>query len=252
MKINKNYVSENNTSTLSELKYVVIHNTDNFNSGATAKAHASAQCAGHFQGMSAHFYVDDSKDNIVYQAARLERGTWHVGVNYGQNNLFSRVKNHNSIGIETCVQSGYSFNRSMKNLIQFVRFLMEKENISHENVFSHKDVCSKNCPSQILAKNKWNYFKEKIKKPFFLKGSKYVLIEDIGLRNLDESYVRYKNIPLLSRKKFVKVGTKCRLKKGNIVKCLDVLKKSNGDVWIKIKNGYLPVKVSGDLRIYVK
>ena len=54
MNINKEYISNQNTYAENNPINIVIHNTDNFNKGADAKAHAKAQHDGNFQGMSAH------------------------------------------------------------------------------------------------------------------------------------------------------------------------------------------------------
>ena len=79
--------------------WIIVHNTDNFAAGADALAHARAQYNGNFQNMSAHYYVDDG--DTAYQAAPHSRGCWHVGVNYGGNNLFGRYGNRSSIGRTT-------------------------------------------------------------------------------------------------------------------------------------------------------
>jgi len=156
MKVNKNYISNNNTYASNAPKYLVIHNTDNFNAGANALAHAKAQYNGNFEGMSAHYYVDDG--NVAYQAAAHSNGCWHVGVNYG-GRFFGIVGNTNSIGIEMCVQNGYNFAKALNNTVELVRQLMEELGIPADRVLQHYDVCAKNCPSQIRAKSKWNEFK---------------------------------------------------------------------------------------------
>ena len=79
MKVNKNYVSDNNTYESNNPQYIVVHNTDNFTAGADASAHARAQYNGNI-GTSVHYYTDDK--DTVYQAAPHGRGCWHVGVNY--------------------------------------------------------------------------------------------------------------------------------------------------------------------------
>lgn len=163
MKLNTSYISEHNTYPINKPEYIVIHNTDNFDSGADAKAHASAQYHGNFQGMSAHYYVDDK--NVIYQAAPIEKGCWHVGVNYG-GKLFGIVNNKNSIGVEMCVQANYDFEKALKNTIELVIFLMEKLDIPAEKVVQHYDVCQKNCPSQIRKHGAWERFKMELDSSF--------------------------------------------------------------------------------------
>ncbi|WP_044294475.1 N-acetylmuramoyl-L-alanine amidase [Robinsoniella peoriensis] len=159
MMVNRDYVSDNNTYANNDPRYIIVHNTDNFNAGANALAHAKAQYNGNFDNMSAHYYTDDGE--TVYQAASNGSGCWHVGVNYG-GRLFGTVNNKNTIGVEICVQAGYDFDKAFNNTAEFVRQLMVETGIPAERVLQHYDVCAKNCPSQIRAKGLWEEFKRKI------------------------------------------------------------------------------------------
>ncbi|MDD3338079.1 MAG: N-acetylmuramoyl-L-alanine amidase [Lachnospiraceae bacterium] len=158
MKVNREYVSGNNTYDSNVPQYIVVHNTDNFAAGADACAHAKAQSNGNLSA-SVHYYTDDT--DTVYQTAPHERGCWHVGVNYG-GRLFGTVNNRNSIGVEMCVQAGYDFNRAFANTVELVRQLMAETGILADHVLQHYDVCAKNCPSQIRAKGMWEAFKQQI------------------------------------------------------------------------------------------
>ena len=80
MNINQQYISERNSYSGQIPRYIVIHNTDNYCTGADARAHAMAQYHGNFDGYSAHVYVDDKS---AYQVMPYSRGAWHAGVNYG-------------------------------------------------------------------------------------------------------------------------------------------------------------------------
>lgn len=159
MNINRTYVSNKNTYSGNTPQYIVIHNTDNFKAGANALAHAKAQSQGNLSGMSAHYYVDDG--GTVCQAAEHNRGCWHVGKNYG-GKMFGTVNNRNSIGIEMCVQSGYSYETAFQATVALTKQLMQQLNIPADRVVSHYDVCGKNCPSQIRARGDWNRFKQAI------------------------------------------------------------------------------------------
>lgn len=158
MKVNKSYLSTNNTYSGNHPQYIVIHNTDNFRAGANALAHAKAQYNGNIS-TSVHYYTDDG--DTVYQMAPHENGCWHVGVNYG-GKVFGTVNNKNSIGVEMCVQAGYDFDHAFTNTIEFVRQLMIETGIPADRVLQHYDVCAKNCPSQIRAKRMWEEFKRQI------------------------------------------------------------------------------------------
>ena len=158
MNINTSLISNNNSYANQTPKYIVIHNTDNYSKGANAKAHAKAQHDGNFKGYSAHLFVDDTG---AYQALPYDRGAWHVGVNYG-GRLFGTCNNHNSIGIEMCVQAGYNYEKAFQNTVEICKMLMKKFGIDANHVVSHYDVCAKNCPSAIRAKGDWNRFKQLI------------------------------------------------------------------------------------------
>ncbi|MDO4324056.1 MAG: N-acetylmuramoyl-L-alanine amidase [Lachnospiraceae bacterium] len=154
LKINKDYISNQNSYANNNPLYIVVHNTDNFKKTADAKA----QHDGNFQGMSAHYYVDDSS---AYQAMPHNRGAWHVGVNYG-GKLFGTVSNRNSVGVEMCVNAGYNYEKAFQNTVTVVKQLMKELNIPADRVVQHYDVCAKNCPSQIRARNDWARFKKLI------------------------------------------------------------------------------------------
>lgn len=163
MRVNKEYISTQNTYSFNQPVYIVIHMTDNPGKGSNARAHAKAQHDGNFQGMSAHYYVDDNPnpDESTYQGAPHDHGCWHSGVNYG-GSLFGIVNNRNSIAIEGCMQAGYNFDRMYRNLITFTKQLMQETGIPASRVVSHYDVCAKNCPSVIRAKGLWEDFKAQI------------------------------------------------------------------------------------------
>lgn len=52
MNINQQYISERNSYSGQIPRYIVIHNTDNYSTGADARAHAMAQYHGNFDGIA--------------------------------------------------------------------------------------------------------------------------------------------------------------------------------------------------------
>lgn len=158
IKINTDFISNRNSYDNQTVKYIVIHNTDNYAAGANARAHAKAQHDGNFSGYSAHVYVDDTG---AYQATPYDRGAWHIGVNYG-GRLFGIANNRNAIGIEMCVQAGYNYERAFQNTVDVCRQLMKKYNVDADHVIQHYDACAKNCPSAIRARGDWQRFKKLI------------------------------------------------------------------------------------------
>ena len=160
MKIDRSFISTQNTYEENDPRCIVVHNTDNFRVGADARTHAEAQHNGELSNMSAHYYVDDG--DTAYQAAPHNRGCWHVGVNYGGANLFGRYGNRSSIGVEMCVQSGYDYEKAFRNTVAVVKEIMRETGIPASMVYRHYDICSKHCPSQIMERDDWGRFKKLI------------------------------------------------------------------------------------------
>lgn len=159
--INKQYITTNNSYSTNDPQAIVIHNTDNFNTGADAKAHAGWLASDTNTGMSWHYAVDD---HSIYQCLSHNRGAYHVGKNYGSNNLFDKYggRKKNTIGIEMCVNKGYDYEKAFQNTVALTKYLMKKLNIPADRVYQHYDICSKDCPSQIRKRGDWARFKSLI------------------------------------------------------------------------------------------
>ncbi len=160
MRIDRSFISNQNTYEENDPRCIVVHNTDNFRAGADARTHAEAQHNGELSNMSAHYYVDDGE--TAYQAAPHSRGCWHVGVNYGGTNLFGKYGNRSSIGVEMCVQKGYDYEQAFQNTATVVKEIMRETGIPASRVYRHYDICSKHCPSQIIERGDWERFKSLI------------------------------------------------------------------------------------------
>lgn len=158
IKINTAYISTQNSYDNQTPKWIVIHNTDNFNAGAGAKNHASAQKNGNFDRYSAHVFVDD---HSAYQATSYYRGAWHIGVNYG-GRLFGIANNRNAVGIEMCVNPDCDYEKAFLNTVDVCKQIMRQLKIDADHVIQHYDACAKNCPSVIRKKGDWARFKKLI------------------------------------------------------------------------------------------
>ncbi len=87
--------------------------------------------------------------------------------------------------------------------------------------------------------------------PEFKAGKKYRLLVDNYIRTAPSgSYRKYKDLTVSAKKKVVKLSDgKVKLKKGNVVEALEVYKKPGGDIWIRIKNGWLCAVHEGKERL---
>jgi N-acetylmuramoyl-L-alanine amidase CwlA len=144
-------------------KYIVIHYTANKTD--TAKANANYFRSTN-RGASAHYFVDA---NYVYMVVDPKDRAWHVGKNFGSNNLFGTVTNSNSIGIEMCGTNGAVSDATFENTVALTKELMKKYSIPASHVYRHYDVCSKVCPgwtgwgtTKGDSGNLWTKFKNRI------------------------------------------------------------------------------------------
>jgi N-acetylmuramoyl-L-alanine amidase CwlA len=161
---------------IGRIKYIVIHY---FGSLGTAESVAN-YFASAYRGASAHYSLDDG--SIIYQSVEDGDIAWHCGTS---GSYFNACRNSNSIGIEVKpykiykeqVYSSdldwYFTDKTISNLITFVRYLMDKYNIDIDHIVRHYDVTHKYCPRPFmgddiniyykLSGNKmWNNFKSQL------------------------------------------------------------------------------------------
>ena len=150
------------------IKYIVIHYTAN--DGDTAAGNAN-YFANNVVGASAHYFVDDS---FVYLSVPELSVAWAVGgtkwndtAETGGGTMYKRINNINSISIELCdtVKDGkiQATEKTMQNAAELCRALMQKYNVSVDNVYRHFDVTGKHCPAYFMDAENWKAFKERLK-----------------------------------------------------------------------------------------
>ena len=142
-----NYGGSRSTSSI---KFIVIHYTGN--DGDTDENNGK-YFANNDVNTSAHYFVDDDSitksvpDNFI---------AWHCG---GKTYKHKSCRNANSIGIEICddVKNGsiYPSAKTIQNVLELTRSLMQKYNIPAENVIRHYDVTGKLCPAYWVDNSKW-------------------------------------------------------------------------------------------------
>lgn len=174
VKINSYPASKENyggTRSINSIKYIVIHYTANDGDSALSNAKYFANGS---RGASAHYFVDSK--NII-QSVKDNYVAWSVGGSKysdcsktGGGKFYGICNNSNSINIELCddIKNGtiYPTESTINNVIDLVRTLMKKYNISINNVIRHFDVTGKKCPAYWCGdsqKNaKWQDFKNRI------------------------------------------------------------------------------------------
>ena len=149
---------------LSDIKFIVIHDTGNTNRGAGALGHLNYLDGATRYG-SAHYYVDDK---IIAQPIGDSRVAWSVGDTWARKNRTrTDVNNSNSISIEMCINADSDYNAMYKNVVELTKNLMQKYNIPLDRVVRHYDASGKPCPNHMMAGNwaKWKRFLYDIDKP---------------------------------------------------------------------------------------
>ena len=132
--------------------FITIHNTDNRNLGADARAHAR-----YVKGLDArnrkvswHYTVDDKR--CIKHLPINEIG-WHAGTGAG---------NSQSIGIEICMNEDIDQQAANQRAATLAAILMYDLNIPLNNVVTHKHWSGKNCPRLLLSS--WSNFQTDVER----------------------------------------------------------------------------------------
>ncbi len=202
MLINKLLANEANFSSgrVEKIAYIVVHYTAN--DGDLAKSNCVYfQTAG--RNASAHYFVDETE---VWQSVLDKDTAWHCGTSGSYKHKYCR--NSNSLGVEICSEKDtkgeYYFNtETIENAISLVKYLMEKYDISADNVIRHYDVTGKICPAPFVNNTiLWANFKNRLEEEDYLKVERsykygeneqtFTVINDEG-----ENYIRVKDLAAL-------------------------------------------------------
>ncbi len=132
-------------------EYITIHNTAN---DASAKNEIAYMKRNNYN--SYHFAVDDVE---ARQGLPLDRNNFSCGD--GANG----TGNCKSIAIEICYSKsgGARYVQAEENCVQLVAYLLKKYGLGVDRVKKHQDWSGKYCPHRILAENRWETFKNRIR-----------------------------------------------------------------------------------------
>ena len=228
-------------------------------------------------GCGAHFYI--YWDGTIYQRCSLDAVPWAVGTAgyYTQKHPYAR--NSNTISIEMCCKCDgdaksaedkkwYFTKETQEACAWLVAKLQHDLGIPDANVLRHYDIVNKTCPAPYVHNNKyrtswtWTEFKTRVRQyydggmPELKKGDKVKLTQPITIRSgvstktKQAGYVKYKKLSASAKKKCKRLaGGKAQLQAGNVVEVRDVVTSDDGNIWIEIKSGWLPVCVKGVRRV---
>ena len=161
----------NRPGRVNPMLFVTVHETDNTNKGANARAHAN-----YLKGNDAanapvswHYTVDNTE---IYQHLPENEDSYHAGDGEGRGN-------RQSIGIEMAVNSDGDFRLTVDRTIALVADICVRRGIPLANIKQHFDWSGKNCPKNVRAGKpySWAVFLDKVKaaidseSPVFLPGN---------------------------------------------------------------------------------
>lgn len=132
-------------------EYITIHNTANDASALNEIAYMKRNSYNSY-----HFAVDDVE---ARQGLPLDRNNFSCGD--GANG----TGNRKSIAIEICYSKsgGARYVQAEENCVQLVAYLLKKYGLGVDRVKKHQDWSGKYCPHRILAENRWETFKNRIR-----------------------------------------------------------------------------------------
>ncbi len=132
-----------------KIKYIVIHETNNYNKMATAAGHA-AYLKISKNSTSWHYTVDETE---IYH---------HIPDNEIANHAGERTGNRYGIGIELCVNDGSDFEKTFDNAAKLVAYLLKEYDLNINSIKTHNDFSGSYCPRRILSNGRFDEFKNKV------------------------------------------------------------------------------------------
>lgn len=149
MEIIKDFISAKYYRMIPE--YITIHETGNYDNGASAEMHSKYLKSINTDNKCWHFTVDE---NVIYQHIPITYNGWHSTDGHGDGN-------RKSIGIEMCVNVDGDYEKTLQNTIWLCKKLI-KENPSIKDVVQHNHWYNKNCPRKLRDSGRWQWFKNEV------------------------------------------------------------------------------------------
>lgn len=138
-----------------EIKWLVIHETDNTSAGANAAAHSSfvlhnANATENI--VSWHYTVDDHE---IYHHLPDDETAYHAG-----DRMEKDGGNMNGIGIEMCVNEDGNYEQTLINAQRLCARLLLEYDLKPKALKKHQDFSpeKKVCPSRLINENRWDEF----------------------------------------------------------------------------------------------
>lgn len=140
------------------VRWIVIHETDNFSASADAQAHNtylhSEKQAN--TALSWHYTVDDEE---IYHHLPDEIAAYHAS-----DGMRAKGGNESGIGIEICVNEDGDYQKAVDNAAQLVAYLIQSYKLNIDDIKQHYDFCGKDCPHRLRENDNWEQFLLKVEK----------------------------------------------------------------------------------------
>ncbi len=133
-----------------EIKYIVIHETDNTNVGTNAAKHSQFLLTNDESITGWHYTVDDKE---IYHNLPDNEISWHAG-----DKRTADGGNMNGVGIEMCVNEDGDYEQMLKNTVQLVAYLMKEYDLTIDDIKLHRDFSGKICPARLINENRLDEF----------------------------------------------------------------------------------------------
>lgn len=144
-------------------KWVVQHETANYNVGANAKMHAQWLQSGapgvSDRQVSVHFFVDDAE---AWQLLPIDEVSWNAGCGNCEGN-------YGGVSIELCVNKDGDFEKARRNAAILSAWLLQRLGKGIDAYSSHNYWSGKNCPALLLGRGLWQNQREMVAS--YLKGT---------------------------------------------------------------------------------
>lgn len=138
-----------------EIRWLVIHETDNAASSADAQHHNEYLKTNETDVNSWHYTVDD---HSIYHALPDNEVGWHAG-----DKMTPNGGNMNGIGIELCVNEGNDYQKTLENAAALCAELLKTYHLKLEDIRQHHDFSGKDCPHRMLSANGTKEFLKMVK-----------------------------------------------------------------------------------------
>lgn len=138
-----------------DIRWIVIHETDNFAKSADAQHHSDYLATNMTDVNSWHYTVGE--DVIIHQLPDEEVG-WHAG-----DQTTEHGGNMSGIGIEMCVNQGSDFEKTVDNTARLSAALLIAYDLDIDALKRHHDFSGKNCPAHYYKDEDWRQFVELVK-----------------------------------------------------------------------------------------